>query len=117
MGTHFIPQVNLQTTKVRSHTARLSVSSIQLAASGKFTLQERFQSRRGSNHSENMSDALRVQVATESLKLRCEQYRVCSNDLLIRVPPSPPRCAAWHMRLRYLIERGCSGRLPLTVRS
>jgi hypothetical protein len=111
----FGPEIHSEPSEVRTNTTRLCIASIQLAAHQVLGPNNRLKkSRRDCVH--HVIDALSMEIAAESLKVRREQDGVSPIDLLGRVTSSPSRSTDYGMRLGHLVEGGRSGRDPLPVR-
>jgi hypothetical protein len=100
MFIEFVPELDAQKPEIRAEAARLSILAIELAAPGKTSLKQVSYRCGRVDESHQSGNALSVQVATESLKLRGDEYGVGLIDLLCRIPP--PRSSPTDGRMRCL---------------
>jgi hypothetical protein len=85
-GVHFCPKIDSQSIEIRTDGAGMRIASAKTSIPNKFRPQESSKLRR--DDCDNVIDALRMQIPTETLKVRSQECGIRIIDLLGRITPA-----------------------------
>ena len=97
------PKIKTQSVEIGTDCTRVGISSIETSVPDELRSHESLEPRR--DEGDNMIGALRMQVATKTLKMRRQESGIRIIDLLGRITPASLGPADHHMGVFNLVQR------------